>query len=722
MKKCSSCGRDFPEQTTFCPFDGKKLDAPEIVTDVDKFIGMVLDGKYCIESKIGQGGMGNVYKAKHVHMDTVVAVKILHPHLMSDQTTVERFRREARAAITVNHPNAIHVMDFGVTGDKTVYLVMEFLEGTSLRKILETEKFLSPEKAINTIKQVCAAVEAAHIKNIIHRDLKPDNIVILDYGTPSEQIKVLDFSIAKLKVSSEGPVNLTQQGMVVGTPQYMSPEQAEGQELDVRSDLYSLGVIVYEMLTGDLPFKATTPMALILKHIHALPRPLRELKDDISPALEAIVLRTLAKKREDRPQSAMRLAEQLEEALYQQNIPTRSETSPVVVRPTGDPMSPLGKSNAPKSTQPVGAASFSGATAPLKMPIDNNNLSAISNNAPNALDYSGDYSVEPSRGGVKTPNSVSRPQNGNKSIAPNAPNPFFTTPPQSQAESLLEVKNNGVKKLLVVIGGALFALIVALTIYFFFFNQPTTNSPQVASSEKNPKAWIEKMQMITIPMGTFIMGSDKGVAEDASPGHPVKVASFALGKYEVTNKEYKEYIKANNRPSPEGWSGTEYPTGQDDFPVSNITWQEANAYCAWLSLVSGARFRMPTEAEWEYAARGSDNRFYPWGEDWDATKTIFGDNSSAASKAVNSAQLSGDRSPFGIVGMAGNISEWTNSPFSLYANSKAKEDPCPNCKVIRGGNYQTKKKERLNSVNRAWQPDDYKDERLGFRIAVDIPN
>lgn len=717
MKKCSSCGRDFPEQTTFCPFDGKKLDAPEIVADIDKFLGMVLDGKYCIESRIGQGGMGNVYKAKHVHMDTIVAVKILHPHLMSDQTTVERFRREARAAITVNHPNAIHVMDFGVTGDKTVYLVMEFLEGLSLRKILETEKFLSPEKTITTIKQVCAAVEAAHIKNIIHRDLKPDNIVILDYNTPNEQIKVLDFSIAKLKVSSEGPVNLTQQGMVVGTPQYMSPEQAEGQELDVRSDLYSLGVIVYEMLTGDLPFKATTPMALILKHIHALPRPLRELKDDISPALEAVVLRTLAKKRDDRPQSATRLAEQLEEALHQQNVPTKSETSPVLVRPTGDPMSPLGKSIVPKSTQPVGAGSFSGATAPLRVPVDNN-LPNIGNNTSNALDYSGDYSIDPNRG-AKTPVSMSRPQNGSKSIAPNAPISAFT-PVNHQADSLSERKNNGVKRLLVVVGGTLFALIVILTVYFFFFYQPATDSSPIGNSDKNPKAWIEKMQMVTIPMGTFTMGSDKGVAEDASPAHQVKVGSFALGKYEVTNKEYREYIKATNRPSPQGWSGTEYPTGQDDFPVGNITWQEANAYCDWLSSVSGARFRMPTEAEWEYAARGADNRFYPWGEEWDGTKTVFGDNNNSSAKAVTSAQLSGDRSPFGIVGMAGNISEWTNSPFSLYPNSKASDEPCPNCKVIRGGNYQTKKKDLLSSVNRAWQPNDYKNERLGFRLAVDI--
>jgi eukaryotic-like serine/threonine-protein kinase len=314
MKKCSECGREFPEQTAFCPFDGKRLDAPEM--EIDKLIGTVLDGKYYVESKIGKGGMGNVYRAKHVHMETPVAVKILHPHLVSDQTTVERFRREARAAIAVNHPNAIHVMDFGVTADKTVYLVMEFLQGVSLRKVLSKEQPLPPRRAIEILKQVCAAVDAAHSKGIIHRDLKPDNILIINYQTPEEEIKVLDFSIAKLRSASDGgPVNLTQQGMVVGTPQYMSPEQAEGQELDSRSDLYSLGVILYEMLTGELPFKASTPMALILKHIHALPRPLHELQPDTPAALEAVVLRTLAKKRDDRPQTALSLADDLEYAL-----------------------------------------------------------------------------------------------------------------------------------------------------------------------------------------------------------------------------------------------------------------------------------------------------------------------------------------------------------------------------------------------------------------------
>src|ERR1051326_7889499 len=182
MKKCATCGRDFQDTTVFCPYDGKKLEAE--VNESERFISTVLECKYCIETMIGQGGMGNVYKAKHLHMDTAVAVKILHPHLVSDQTTVERFRREARAAVAVNHSNAIHVMDFGVTEDKTVYLVMELLEGVSLRKLLETERPMAAERTVELMKQVCAAVDAAHAKNIIHRDLKPDNIVIINASTP----------------------------------------------------------------------------------------------------------------------------------------------------------------------------------------------------------------------------------------------------------------------------------------------------------------------------------------------------------------------------------------------------------------------------------------------------------------------------------------------------------------------------------------------------------
>lgn len=722
MKKCSACGREFQDQTTFCPFDGKKLESPD--SEADKFIGTVLDGKYYVEAKIGQGGMGNVYRAKHVHMETVVAVKILHPHLVSDQVTVERFRREARAAVAVNHPNAIHVMDFGVTGDKTVYLVMEFLEGISLRKAIELDRPMSAERAIRLMNQVCNAIDAAHSKNIIHRDLKPDNVILLNAGQSNEEIKVLDFSIAKLRASNDGPTNLTQQGMVVGTPQYMSPEQAEGQELDARSDLYSLGVIMYEMLTGDLPFKATTPMALILKHIHALPRPLREIRDNIPPSLESVVLRTLAKKKEDRPQAALQLADMLNEALANANAPAPPSPSGVSIKPEVRPI-PI------KTQQPAMAQSAppQGATAPLdasaiKLPMGSSN--PIS-------DYSGEWSDQ------------------NASVAPNSQLPRSVTPrskvpanlsvppPSAGANKAQEVQElqptydelygapkvekpkKRLSPIIVIASGAIVAIVIAIVAYMMFFKP---QAPKVENS-KDPEAWIQKLNMVNIPSGTYLMGREPGsrdVALDATPAYDKKVNAFLLGKYEVTNKQYQEFVKkVNYRPPPE-WNGVELAKDQEELPVTNISWDDAVAYCNWISQQSGMNYRLPTEAEWEYAARGTDGRIYPWGSQWNATNTVSGESGSVTMSSVVSAQLASDKSPFGIVGMAGNVSEWTSSSFYLYPGSKAEVEPCKDCKIIRGGNYKSADKALLTVTRRVWQPNSFSPgmERVGFRIAADV--
>jgi eukaryotic-like serine/threonine-protein kinase len=311
-KKCPACSQLFAETAVFCPNDGKRLVDDE--ESPDKFVGLVLDAKYQVERLIGKGGMGNVYEAKHLHMGLPVAVKILHPHLVTDSTAVERFRREARSARTVNHPNAISIMDFGVTSDNVLYLVMELINGISLQEVLKRETTIESSRAVKIMRQVCLAVDVAHQKSIIHRDLKPDNILILDYGKDTEKVKVIDFSIAKMKESGKDP-NLTSAGVVVGTPQYISPEQAQGLELDNRSDIYSMGIILYQMLTGNVPFTGKTSAMLLMQHIQAKPKSPREIKPEIPIKLEQSVLKSLSKQAKDRQQSAAVLAQELEEAL-----------------------------------------------------------------------------------------------------------------------------------------------------------------------------------------------------------------------------------------------------------------------------------------------------------------------------------------------------------------------------------------------------------------------
>ncbi|MBL8148639.1 MAG: serine/threonine protein kinase [Blastocatellia bacterium] len=300
---------------TFCPYDGNKL---LLHRHTDPYLKTIIDNKYQIDSKIAEGGMGNVYRATHLQLSVPVAVKILHREYISDFTAIERFRREAQAAMQIRHTNAIAVMDFGVTPDGTVYLVMEYLEGCTLREKLKDVGHFTLAQTNKIIQQVCSAVNVAHKRKIIHRDLKPDNIFIeKDQETGEENIKVLDFGIAKLKdYKDRDSGSLTKQGTVVGTPHYMSPEQCYGREVDVRSDIYSIGIIVYEMLVGFPPFDAPTSVALAIKQASEMPMPLYEIDPSIPAVINAVVVHALEKRPEDRPQKVMDFAKEFEAALF----------------------------------------------------------------------------------------------------------------------------------------------------------------------------------------------------------------------------------------------------------------------------------------------------------------------------------------------------------------------------------------------------------------------
>jgi serine/threonine-protein kinase len=314
MLKCPQCGREFPSGASVCPDDGSTLRADATVNGdtsyaptPDPLAGVVLDDKYRLDERLGEGGMGAVYRATHLLIERPVAVKVLSQRLVTDESARERFRREARAAGRLQHTNAVAVTDFGETRDGLVYLVMELLEGKSLREVLAHDAPLDPARAVSLMMQISAAVEAAHEAGIIHRDLKPGNIFLVQRPDSPHIVKVLDFGIAKL-AGDGGEFNLvdtlTGTGVMIGTPRYMSPEQCDGAQLTPASDVYSLGVILYEMLTGQTPFNGGTPLSLALKHSSESPRPPRELVANIPPALEGIVLHALAKKPEERDSDA----------------------------------------------------------------------------------------------------------------------------------------------------------------------------------------------------------------------------------------------------------------------------------------------------------------------------------------------------------------------------------------------------------------------------------
>lgn len=283
---------------------------------MDPYIGQSILGQFWIEDIIGKGGMGSVYKAKQPDVDRMVAVKILHTRLASRQDLVLRFRREARAMCKLTHPNTAKVFLFGQLDTGALYIVMEFLEGKNLLQFEKDNGPFSPERAARIMIQVCGALEEAHKLGIIHRDLKPENIVLTNQGGIEDFPKVLDFGLAKMNDPdpSTGSLRvLTQQGAIFGTPEFMSPEQAKGEPLDPRSDIYSLGIILYEMVTCKLPFKARNPMDFIAHHIKADPIPVHERVSG-TPLQEVhwqVLSRTLMKERIDRYQSAMEFADGL---------------------------------------------------------------------------------------------------------------------------------------------------------------------------------------------------------------------------------------------------------------------------------------------------------------------------------------------------------------------------------------------------------------------------
>ena len=313
---CSSCGLPTAQSNTNTQTIDQQV-TTEYAATTDPLIGRVLDSKYELIARLGEGGMGAVYRARRLHIGDEVAVKVLHQRFVRERGGIERFRREARSAAMIRHANIVTIHDFSETQAEgaSAYIVMELVRGISLRDLLRQEGRLAPERAVAIMRDICAGVGIAHRQGIVHRDLKPDNVIVVPPEVEGEReaAKVLDFGLAKLRdIAAE--FSLTQTGAVMGTPYYMSPEQWRGEPLDARADVYSLGAMLYEMLTDSPPFQATNVAGLMTKHLNEPPPPLRP-NLEISPALELVCRRALSKNPDERQADAAALSRELQAAL-----------------------------------------------------------------------------------------------------------------------------------------------------------------------------------------------------------------------------------------------------------------------------------------------------------------------------------------------------------------------------------------------------------------------
>lgn len=754
MKECQLCKKCYTDDVNTCPDDG--LPTFHSISGEP-----VLEGKYHLDRRLGQGGMGVVFCARHAYLKTQHAIKVILPDLVgNDPQLVTRFRQEALAAAAIRHHNVVQVTDYGVAQGTMPFLVMEYVEGESLHDLLAREGRLAPERALELMAAICAGIGAAHKQGIVHRDLKPLNVMLVkDSSSMREAVKILDFGLAKIK-SGEllGSFIQAQTTGLMGSPYYMAPEQWSDEDPDTRADIYSLAVMLFQMLAGDVPFQGSSIPAIMKKHLTDAPTSFAEHGVNISPEIEKVVRHALEKNPQDRTPTVEQFVEELQTAVgaNSQRIGNVSSTQ--------HPLSSLRiLTNPPQAkvfidkvaigeSRPDGWLILDGLqSGSHHVSIRHAGFKDWENNIvcdgtaqqvvaklekeqqqENFANTNQDfYSIPkppvPTLAGIplNTPTGTFHQTQNNAEGFQQTNQQDWNVGNQSVAVETVKKKSFFSPLILAIIGiGGLFLLTtVGLGAAYMLgaFGGKKTPPPNIANTAtptptSSPNT-VEplKTEMAEIPGGKFMMGRSDGDATE-KPEHEVSVADFWMDKTEVSNAEYYEFVKATNYKTPAvDWADGKPIAGKENFPVVRVSIEDINKYAEWRSKRDGKTYRLPTEEEWEYAARnGAKNNLYPWGDKWESgVASVELD----AAKAVGANEKSVN--DWGVKDLIGNVWEWTGSEVKSYPGSDytVSKGNAPEF-VIRGGGYVSKSsgKDAITSTTRKWVPVSRQDGLLGFRL------
>ena len=638
---------------------------------MSNLIGQSL-GRYHVLEKLGEGGMATVYKAYDTRLERDVAVKIIRKEAFSQEVIeriLKRFEREAKTLAKLTHPNIVPIIDYG-EHENSPYLVMPYLAGGTLKG--QMGKPRAWQDAIRLLLPVAKALAYAHGEDVIHRDVKPANILI----TPSGEPMLTDFGIAKM-LDLEGGQTITGTGVGVGTPEYMAPEQGMGKEIDGRADVYALGIILYELITGRKPFTADTPMAVVFKHMtDPLPRP-GEIIPGLPEAVEKTIFKALAKDPADRYQDMSGFAAALSKIDHQGDGRTQE-------------------------------AEVSRDRMALE-PFEEGNLDTVDN-------------LEPSLESLKKkvpPASMQQPP-----TQPYPPAPGLKSG-QVNAGGIVAICLAGVGLLVLIIGTASGWFRPRIAPYAPTEAPVQTEAP--AAEDLEPAAGtiqisaVDGMPMVYVPAGEFSMGSNDG-KDNEKPVHTVYLDGYWIDQTEVTNAMYAICVATGECTRPSRTSSYKrdsyYGNSQyDDYPVIYVDWQQAQDYCRWTGR------KLPTEAQWEKATRGTDERTYPWG-DKSPTDTLVNYNYSIGD-TMEVGYFSYGASPYGALDMAGNVHEWVADWYApdYYQNSPINNPESPTSgdyRVLRGG-FWGSDTGLIRSASRSWLSPSLTSYSVGFRCSSSLP-